>query len=144
MDVPCLNGQIVEAPEIPAPVAVVGNHEWNEEREEAQSRYGRVNRPVHAAEEVPELERISKKGYIEAQSADPWRHFIATKAEEGQKRRFNRNDRRLFVHNAALDQRALRKRVLHLAYYQTLVGHPGTTCMYQSLRCEFYWPSMAL
>ena len=37
----------------------------------------------------------------------------------------------------------LRAKVLALAHYPAVAGHPGSTRMYQTLRREFYWPNMA-
>ncbi len=38
---------------------------------------------------------------------------------------------------------ALRPRVLRLAHYPVLAGHPGGCRMYHTLRRTYYWPSMA-
>ena len=37
-----------------------------------------------------------------------------------------------------------RRQALLLAHYPRLADHPGGSCMYQTLRRTFYWPSMAL
>jgi hypothetical protein len=36
----------------------------------------------------------------------------------------------------------LRQRVLHLAHYPTISGHPGAKKMFKTLCKEFYWPTM--
>jgi Integrase zinc binding domain len=37
---------------------------------------------------------------------------------------------------------ALRRRVMHLAHYPTISGHPGAKKMLKPLRKEFFWPAM--
>ncbi|CAN8070204.1 unnamed protein product [Agarophyton chilense] len=39
--------------------------------------------------------------------------------------------------------KALHTRVLYLAHYSQLSGHPGATRMYYTLKQQFYWPHMA-
>lgn len=107
--------------------------------------------PVMAVEEVTEVSPISIEEYIAAQASDAWCQVIAGKIDEGNEERFKRDDRGLLVRVAPLDlahqvlvPKDLRPRVLHLSHYPRLVGHPGTTRMYQTLRRAFYWPAMAL
>ena len=38
---------------------------------------------------------------------------------------------------------SLRPRVLRLAHYSPLAGHPGQTRMHRRLRRTYYWPQMA-
>lgn len=38
----------------------------------------------------------------------------------------------------------LKIRVLHVAHYSQLAGHPGGTNLYMTLRNSFYWPTMAM
>ncbi len=107
--------------------------------------------PVNAVEEDTLHAPISTEGYIEEQPSDALCRLIGTKVDAGLMTRFKRDDRRLLVRIALIDLShqvvvppVRRPRVLHLAHYPRLSGHPGTMRMYQTLRREFYWPSMAL
>lgn len=38
---------------------------------------------------------------------------------------------------------SMRQKVLHLAHCPRMMGHPGGTRMYHTLRRPYYWPSMS-
>ncbi len=104
--------------------------------------------PVNAVEEDTQHASISIEEYIEEQASDAWCRLIGAIVDAGPTTRLKRDDRGLLVridlsHQVGVHP-ALRSRVLHLAHYPRLSGHPGTTRMYQTLRREFYWPSTAL
>ena len=39
---------------------------------------------------------------------------------------------------------SLQSRVLHIVHYEKTSGHPGGQKLYEQLRQDFYWPSMAV
>lgn len=63
---------------------------------------------------------------------------------------FHTNQRGLLVPKSVVSEsiqivatKALRMRILYLAHYPPIAGHPGTRRMYDTLRRNFYWPHMA-
>ena len=97
------------------------------------------------------LQPLTVEELIRAQAEDSDCMDIKKKMSSGETLPFTEDKRGLIVRTAPIDgveqiyaPKVLRSRILLLAHYPRLVGHPGGTRMYQTLRRTFYWPSMAL
>ena len=97
------------------------------------------------------LQPLTVEELIKVQAEDDECLKLKQKILSGDSTPFHEDERGLIVRVATIDQahqiyapKILRPRILLLAHYPRLAGHPGGTRMYQTLRRTFYWPSMAL
>ena len=97
------------------------------------------------------LQPLTIEELTKAQYEDLECQAIRKKMSDGDHTQFTEDERGLIIRVAPIDlsqqiyaPKILRSRILLLAHYPRLAGHPGGTIMYQTLRRTFYWPSMAL
>ena len=97
------------------------------------------------------LEPLTVEELVNAQANDDECTQIKKKLSSRKKTIYTKDERGLIVRVAPLDKSMqiylpspLRPRLLLLAHYPRLAGHPGGTRMFQTLRRTFYWPSMAM
>ncbi len=109
-------------------------HKWVEKVEEVSANDGQVNWPVHTRRGAG-LSLISVKEHIGAQASDPWCQVLAEEVNEGQKGDSNATILDFFQ-PYCIGATGSAPGILHLADFQRLSGHWGTTLMYQTLRRE--------
>ena len=105
-------------------------------------------KPVQYAE-VPMP--VSRSELLEAQRTDDFCQTVMTRQHMLRDSRFFEDRygvlRRVDPYDEAGSQivvpQTLRARILSLAHYPKLAGHPGQTRMYYTLRRGYYWPHMA-
>ena len=94
---------------------------------------------------------VSRSELLEAQRTDDFCQTVMTRQHMLKDSRFFEDRygvlRRVDPHDEDDSQvvvpKALRARILSLAHYPKLAGHPGQTRMYYTLRRSYYWPHMA-
>lgn len=96
-----------------------------------------------------QLERITLEELLREQLTDAFCAAIRSRLNGGEVLPFRLDDRGILVRTVeAYEQivipHSLKSRVLHLAHYSQLSGHPGGTKLYLSLRRDFYWPTLAM
>ena len=94
-------------------------------------------------------EPITVEELAQEQKADRYCQSIAELVGKPQSQ-FDVDRRGLLVRKSRIDgalqklvPTSLRARVLRLAHYPLIAGHPGARRMYDTLRAQFYWPHMA-
>ena len=97
------------------------------------------------------LEPLTVEELVNNQANDKECEQIKKKICSKKKTIYTEDERGLIVRVAPIDNavqiyvpKTLRPRLLLLAHYPRLAGHPGGTRMFQTLRRTFYWPSMAM
>ena len=91
------------------------------------------------------IDEISEVQLNDPECTEACRHIAA-----GDATRFKEDERGLIVRVADIDgiiqilvPLKLSQRVLCLSHYTPLVGHPGITEQFYTMRQTFYWPTMA-
>eukprot|EP00171_Calliarthron_tuberculosum_P022587 IDg22587t1 len=94
--------------------------------------------------------QITIEELVEAQTYDNFSNEIRSALNRGDTVRFRDNPDTGILerispegHKAVIPE-VLQLRLLHLAHYPQVSGHPGGRKMYQTMRKQFYWPGMAL
>ena len=104
--------------------------------------------PVLAIDDsAEEISAILIETFVEEQSNDKWCQKIKAKIDNGLIKRYRHDDRGLLVRVSPvylpvpiLVPEKLRPRMLYLAHFPKLAGHPGGSRMFAAMRREFYWP----
>ena len=106
---------------------------------------------VLATEVAGHLQPLTREEILFAQQDDDDVKKLKTKWSLDPKQPYLKNEHGLFCRRAPSDGAiqivlpvSLRERVLLLAHYPRIAGHPGGSRMYQTLRQTFYWPSMSM
>ena len=96
----------------------------------------------------PMFEPISIEELATAQLSDAFCVQIRRRLNEGVVLPFGENEDGLLCRKVSHEQivipHALKQRVLHIHHYSRLEGHPGGRKLYQSIRKDMYWPSLAV
>ena len=97
------------------------------------------------------LQPLTVEEIVRAQAEDYECQDIKKEMSDGDRTNFTEVERGILIRAAPIDltqqiyaPKTLRSRLLMLAHYPRLAGHPGGTRMYQTLRRTFHWPSMAM
>lgn len=97
---------------------------------------------------APELVLITPSDFKREQLLDSFCVTVRSRLNGGERIPFSLVDGVLYRTASEREQlvvpEALRNRVLHLSHYSKLAAHPGGRRLYQYLRSDFYWPSMAV
>jgi hypothetical protein len=104
---------VFENEEIPQPIYIEEFYSAQQEEETCQKL-------------LQQVFNQDSKFYSDKQEGKPLLYRTSTDPEH----------KRLYVPDS------LRKRVMHLAHYPTISGHPGAKKMFSTLCQQFYWPSM--
>lgn len=106
---------------------------------------------VLAVSEEVELSPIRLETFVQEQTKDDFCNGILSKLESEDSVIYKVNDKGLLVRVSPVDKSeqivvplTLRQKVLHLSHFPRMMGHPGGTRMYHTLRRAYYWPSMAV
>ena len=99
--------------------------------------------------EETDIVPITPQEFLEEQSKDPYCQSQKEKTElDNSKFKYDHNG--FLVRRSSIDgalqkvvPKSLQARLLYLAHYPRLAGHPGAIRMYYTLRREYYWPMMA-
>ena len=109
------------------------------------------DKAVLATKVAGHLQPLTREEIWFAQQDDDDVKKLKTKWSLDPKQPYLENENGLFCRRAPNDgaiqivlPASLRERVLLLAHYPRVAGHPGGSGMYQTLRQTFYWPSMSM
>ena len=94
---------------------------------------------------------ISVEEMLTEQAVDRYCQHMFRKVTDQPGSQFAYDQHGVLMRRAALDgslqivvPRTLRRRLLELAHHAPITAHPGRSKMYQTLRRDFYWPSMSV
>ena len=94
---------------------------------------------------------VSVEEMVAEQAADKYCQHAFREVADRPDTQFAFDQHGVLVRRAALDgslqivvPRTLRRRLLELAHHAPITAHPGRSKMYQTLRRDFYWPSMSV
>ena len=92
---------------------------------------------------------VTTEELLEAQLADEFCARLRSRLNGGEELPFAFDDSGLLhrcvePHFQIVVPPQLRSRILHLAHYPQLAGHPGWRKLYYTVRRDFYWPSLPL
>lgn len=156
LEIPCLS---VDAPTSQAKKHRDANvllngvdvQEYDSDADEEEFASEQFPYEVHGVSEEPDLSPIRIETFVEEQARDEFCKDILLRLEKEDVKAYSVNQKGLLVRVSPVDRSeqivvplVLLQKVLHLSHYPRMMGHPGGTRMYHTLRRAYYWPSMAV